>query len=168
MFVLAQDVERLGCEFSAGPALHGRIGEQTLDPECENPFDLTGWRHPKLLQWAKQHRPDLIWAALTLVQAWIAEGMPPDTLTLGNFESWAEVMSSICNVVGLDGLHANWREWHEGQPSDLPVLRKVWATWRSEFGDQKVKAAELLPVIGPIIDLDAETSTQPSPNSGSA
>lgn len=125
-----------------------------LDPGCDNPFERTGWRHPNLLQWAKRHRPELIWAALTLVQAWVAEGKPSGGLTFGKFESWAETMSGICEVVDLRDLHANWREWREGQPSDVPVLRKVWAAWRAEFADQKIKAAKLLPVIGSIIDLN--------------
>src|SRR5437762_894618 len=36
-----------------------------LDPGCDNPYERTGFRHPKLLQWAKENRPALIWAALT-------------------------------------------------------------------------------------------------------
>jgi hypothetical protein len=125
-----------------------------LDPGCDNPSERTGFRHPNLLRWVKQHRPELIWAALTLVQAWVTEGMPAGGLTMGKFESWAEVTSGICEVVGLPDLHANWREWHEGQPSDVPLLQKVWAVWRSQFGDQKVKATNLLPIIGRLLDLD--------------
>jgi hypothetical protein len=125
-----------------------------LDTHCDNPYERTGFRHPKLLAWAKQHRPELMWAALTLVQAWVAEGMPDGGLTVGKFERWAEVTSGICEVVGLPDLRANWGEWHEQRPSELPRMRKVFAAWRAVFGDKRVKAKALLPVIGEHFDLD--------------
>ncbi len=127
-----------------------------LDPHTDRPFDRTGFRHPDLIGWMHEMRNDLIWAALTLVQAWIAEGMPYGTLVVGMYEGWAGVMSGIAQVVGLPDLRGNWREWNEGQPSDVNLLRKVFRAWSIEFGDRKVKAKDLLPVIGRILDIDPD------------
>ena len=38
----------------------------------------------------KANRGQLVWAALTLCQAWVAAGKPPGKETLGMFEAWAE------------------------------------------------------------------------------
>ena len=57
----------------------------------ENPYERTGFRHRDLKAWTREHRGDLVWAALTLVQAWVAQGMPRGSLTLGKYEQWAAV-----------------------------------------------------------------------------
>jgi len=78
------------------PALSMEISRRTvsirLDREMERPWEETGFRHPRLRQWATENRGDLIWAILTLVQAWIFAGQPACKKTLGSFEQWAEVL----------------------------------------------------------------------------
>ena len=44
-----------------------------------------------------------MWAALTLIRAWIAAGRPKGKKTLGKFEGWAEVMGGILQVAGVPG-----------------------------------------------------------------
>lgn len=39
------------------------------------------------------NRSELVWSALTLAQAWVAEGMPRGPVTVGKFESWATTLS---------------------------------------------------------------------------
>jgi hypothetical protein len=97
-----------------------------------------------------------VWAALTLIQAWVAEGMPEGSLVVGKYERWAMVMSGIMDVVQLPGLRENWEEWSQGRPSPAVALGKVVAAWRGEFGDRKVKAKALLPVIGWLLDVDPD------------
>ena len=47
-----------------------------IDPRTDRPWERTGWRHPELLSWVDEHRPLLVWAALTLVRRWLARGRP--------------------------------------------------------------------------------------------
>src|SRR6201999_4247954 len=47
-----------------------------LDPHMDNPYDRRGYRHPHLDDWVAEHRGELVWAVLTLVQAWVAAGLP--------------------------------------------------------------------------------------------
>ncbi len=47
-----------------------------LDPKVDRPWERTGFRHPELREWILENRALLIWAALVLIQAWIAAGRP--------------------------------------------------------------------------------------------
>jgi len=125
-----------------------------LDPLTDHPFDRTGFRHPNLIAWIDDHRSELVHANLTLGQAWVAEGMPRGSLVVGMYEDWSGVGSGIAEVAGLPDLRDNWDEWNESRPSDANLIRKVVAAWRMEFGDRNVKARELLPIIGLLLDID--------------
>jgi len=125
-----------------------------LDPQTDRPFDRTGFRHPNLIAWVHERRSDLVHASLSLGQAWVAEGMPKGPLVVGMFEDWSGVASGIAEVVGLPDLRENWAEWNESRPSDANLIRKVVAAWRTEVGGHEVKAKDLLPVIGALLDID--------------
>ena len=47
-----------------------------IDPKCSRPWERKDFKHPKLRLWADQHREELVWASLTLIQAWVAAGKP--------------------------------------------------------------------------------------------
>ena len=93
------------------PGLSLEVARRTvairLDSGVEKPWQRQGFRHPKLRYWARQHRGQLIWAALTLVQAWIAAGKPAGQQSLGSYESWAEVVGGIQEVAGIPGFLGN-------------------------------------------------------------
>lgn len=75
-----------------------------LDARVARPQDRTGFREPNLPRWAREHRGQLVWSALTLAQAWIAAGRPgPDARVppLGGFESWRGVLGGIVSHAGL-------------------------------------------------------------------
>ncbi len=79
-----------------------------LDPKMDQPWLRNGFRHPDLRRWARENRGDLVWAALTLGQAWIAAGRPePNVVALGNFEAWTAVIGGILQVAEVPGFLAN-------------------------------------------------------------
>jgi hypothetical protein len=43
-----------------------------LDSEVERPWERSGFLHPNLQSWARANRGRLIWAALTIIRAWVA------------------------------------------------------------------------------------------------
>jgi hypothetical protein len=131
-----------------------RVIPTRLDPHTDRPFDRTGFHHSDLIAWTDGHRSELVHANLTLLQAYLAEGVPRGSLVVGMFEDWAGVMSGIADVVGLPDLRANWSEWNDNRPSDANLIRKVVAAWHAEFADRQVRARDLLPVIGPLLDID--------------
>ena len=128
-----------------------------LDPQDPRPWDRTDFRHDDLIGWAADNRGDLIWAALTLIQAWVAEGMPHGSVTVGMFESWSRTISGIFEVVGIPGLRENWEEWFDDGPSEEKRRSRIVEAWRDEFGTDEVKAVQLLPVLGPHLDIEPDS-----------
>src|SRR5262249_7584717 len=78
-----------------------------LDAKIDTPWERTDFRHTNLLAWAKAHRAQLVWAALTLCRAWIVAGKPAGKQKLGMFEGWVETMGGILDVAGVRGLLTN-------------------------------------------------------------
>ena len=66
-----------------------------MDARSEHPHLRKNFRHPRLKAWVEEHEGALVWAALTLVQAWIAAGRPLGSKTFGMFESWAESAGGV-------------------------------------------------------------------------
>jgi hypothetical protein len=66
-----------------------------LLPPCERPWtrEPNQFRHPCLIDYVKRHRAKLVWAALTLVQNWLASGKPSFSgRPLGSFEAWSRTV----------------------------------------------------------------------------
>jgi hypothetical protein len=96
--------------------------------------------------WAKQHRGDLIWACLTLVNNWIAQGMPEPTrngANIGSFEQWARVHGGILEAAGIDGFLGNRqdRDSLSGEEQSIPAFIDAWY---EKHGRETVLASDLL------------------------
>ncbi|HZQ03697.1 MAG TPA: hypothetical protein VFA88_06740 [Gaiellaceae bacterium] len=85
-----------------------------LDAGVELPELRTGFRHPDLLRWAREHRAELVWAALVLGRAWVAAGCPDGpNPQLGGFEEWSRVLGGVLHVAEVPGFLANVDEMRE-------------------------------------------------------
>ena len=63
---------------------------------------------PELLDWAREHRGELVWSALVLVRFWLAPDRPRTAKArLGGFENWVRVIGGIVGHAGLPGFLAN-------------------------------------------------------------
>jgi hypothetical protein len=119
-----------------------------LDPATERAWQRRNdWRHPNLLGWAREHRVELIQAALTLTLGWIDAGRPSDTPRLGMFESWSEVMGGILLVADVPGFLENLDDTYRGLADDgndpMAQLQPVIAAWWKSDSTPKT-AGELL------------------------
>jgi hypothetical protein len=76
-----------------------------LDPKRSDPEHRTGFRHSDLIDWAVQHRADLIRALLILGRWWFLKGAPLSSTVppLGNFTRWAQVIGGILECAGISG-----------------------------------------------------------------
>jgi putative DNA primase/helicase len=83
-----------------------------LDAGVEFPEGRTGFRHPDLLGWAREHRGELVWAALVLARGWVGAGRPvPDGApVLGGLEDWSRVLGGILGHAGIEGFLGNIAE----------------------------------------------------------
>jgi putative DNA primase/helicase len=118
-----------------------------IDSQSERPEDRTGFRHPDLIQWVKDHRAHLAWACLTIIQAWVARGRPLwQGVAIGSYEAWRGVMGGILDVAGVKGFLANYnqsRRQGDGEQEAWSLfVRKWWKKHRSK----RVSASPLVPL----------------------
>jgi putative DNA primase/helicase len=141
------------------PTMTTEIARRTirirLNPKQEQPWQREGFRHNDIKAWALERRPVLIWAALTLIQNWIAKGKPaPANKPLGSFESWSRVMGGILAAADIDGFLENLDEFYEAADSEGSVLKHFVDLWFSKFGETKVSGAELFALTNEIEGFD--------------
>ena len=129
------------------PALSKELGRRTvrcrLDRGCERPAEVAGFRHPRLLAWTRDHRGELLAAALTLVRAWVARGRPPGGEVMGMYEAWAEVVGGVLAVAGIPGLLANRAEFQASQSQVQDEWPAFLAAWGRAYGDRPVDVGAL-------------------------
>jgi hypothetical protein len=114
-----------------------------LDAKVDAPWERTGFRHPNLPKWTRDNRGQLVWAALTLVRAWMAAGRPAGLGLLGMFEAWVEVVGGILDVAGVPGLLANAKEFRQTATDQTAEWTEFLAAWWQRHGPSRVGIAEL-------------------------
>jgi hypothetical protein len=80
-------------------------------PDVARPELRSDFRHSDLPGWCMEYRPELIWALCTLIQNWVAKGMPDGKKTIGSFDRWARVTGGILEAAGIDGFLGNLSAW---------------------------------------------------------
>jgi hypothetical protein len=94
------------------------------------------FKHHPLEHWVDHNRGDLLWACLTLGQAWVAKGRPPfsGARTMGTFEAWVRVIGGILDVAGL-GEHflANQDQLFEAMDLEMQPWRDFVTAWHVEL-----------------------------------
>ena len=96
------------------------------------------------------------WAALTLIQAWVAAGKPLcEEKVLGSYEDWSAVMGGILAVNQVEGFLSNregFCEYHD--PEWAAFVQQWWETFR----DKKVGVGGLFDIaVESGIELAGET-----------
>lgn len=122
-----------------------RVAPIRLDAIMEHPEERTGFRHPDLPGWVREHRADLVSACLSLIEAWRRAGSPRSSVTLGRYEAWAATMGGILGVAGIPGLLGNRETIHlsDRETGEWSAFLEVWeATHKSEA----ITAGQLLDV----------------------
>lgn len=124
-----------------------------LDAERENPEERTGFRHPDLPKWARANRGRLVHACLVLIRAWLAAGSPkwkpgPNTVKIGSFESWCEVLGGILDVAGVPGFLQNRQETKARAGEVDAEWGRFFDEWAARFGlGTPVAVRELFPLV---------------------
>lgn len=90
--------------------------------------------------WASAHRGKLVWAALVLVQNWISQGRPKGD-SRHRYDRWAATVSGILQCAGIEGFLGN-----ADQTLKPTRDEEFLGAWRARFGDEPVKASDLLPL----------------------
>jgi hypothetical protein len=106
-----------------------RVLPSRLVPDTDHPEHRTGFRHPDLPQWVREHRGELLAAAFTLWRNWLATGRPEANVTMGSFERWARTIGGVLQQAGIAGFGTTTTDWlsyseeDNGWPDHLRQLR---------------------------------------------
>ena len=131
------------------PAVSSEIARRAvsirIDPKVDCPWERKPetFRHPNLLEWAQENRPQLIHAALTLIRAWVSRGRPRGKASLGSYEEWAATIGGILEVAGVPGFLANRDRFYSRADRETEGWRGLIAAWWERYGSSAVGVKDL-------------------------
>ena len=139
-FIIAGNNPRMSSELVRRSVLI-RLDAQTHD------LTKRQFRYSDLQRWAAENRAELIWAALTIIQNWIAMGREaaPNKPKLASFESWAETIGGILYWAGVDGFLENQDDLKELVDAEDAGLHDFIQLWWNVFQDQAVQVGNVDP-----------------------
>ena len=131
-----------------------------IEPNIARPADRPAelFNEPDLFRHVIEKRGDYIWAVLTLVRHWFAQGQPPSVKSFGSFQSWVRVVGGILEAAG----YARFLDTRDRIYADETSGEGAWSTfmsaWWSEYGSEPVtpgRAMALADERGIYLDIDA-------------
>lgn len=142
----------VGCAWIASgnnPAISSEISRRTvrcrLDAGVDRPWMRreTEFKHADIKQWAEEHRGELIWAALTMIRAWLAAGSPMGQTKLGMFEGWSSVIGGILHNADVPGFLENLAEFYDASDDEGDQWRSLLSAWWTAYGDHPMGVSDL-------------------------
>lgn len=132
-----------------------------------HPEKRTGFRHPNLRAWAAAHREELVWAALTLVQGWVAAGAPPwSGVPIGSYETWSRVIGGILERAEVAGFTQQLSTLAGTGDEETDEQVEFVQAWWKRYGGQWVRPADLVVVAVLCGAFYVETAKDPSSRLG--
>jgi len=114
-----------------------------IDPRVDRPWLRAKFKHTAIAAWAKENRPALVHAVLTLVQAWIAAGQPLHPVPLGSFEAWSAMLGGVLGVAQIPGFLGNLDELYETADTDGQMWREFTTAWWGTYHGEPQKVGDL-------------------------
>lgn len=131
-----------------GGNLARRIVPVRLDSPEARPWlrDTSSFKHPELREWITENRGRIIAAILTVVRGWVVAGKPTatDIVSLGSFESYAKIVSSLLAFMGVKGFLGNLEQLYNEIDTDTPAWASFFGVWLKEAGPQPITVADLV------------------------
>lgn len=102
------------------------------------------YKHTELERWTKQNRGRLVWAVLTMIAKWRADGCPNGNQSLKSYVGWANVVGGILASIGIEGFLDN-RDRHQVEfDEEAAAETEFFEEWSKRYGPKVVRAMELL------------------------
>jgi len=145
--VLVVPVQCLWLATGNNPSLSDELGRRAvpifLDANVERPEERSEFRHDDLKQWSLEHRSDIIWSLLVLVQCWIDRGRPRPDRRMGSYESWSDVVGGILKVSGFEGFLDNRSRLQDDSLAEMQAWRTLVEIWHERFGGSPVRSSDV-------------------------
>jgi hypothetical protein len=119
-----------------GRSLRIRLDAQTAHPEQRKKF-----RHPNLVEYARENRAALVGALVTLARA--APESDPDAPVLGGYEAFCRRMSATLKAIGIEGLLGDRGDRSSLSSSEIALFAFVEA-WADRYAGKEVEIKDLL------------------------
>lgn len=115
-----------------------------MDAKQARPWQRTGFRHPKLVQWITESRGTIIVAILIIAKSWILAGRPSKELpVMGSFESWVDLIGNILEFAGIQGFLMNLEEMYDTADEETPQWENFVSVWHETLHSNYYTVAEL-------------------------
>jgi hypothetical protein len=137
-----------------------RVVPIRLVADCEQPALRNNFRHSDIVQWAYDHRVQLIQACLTIIQYGLSSNARATTPRLGSFTKYCAVMSKILASCGIDTFLENAIQRIEGDNDRINMWRAFFTLWYEEFGNAWVSAGQAYESLRESIDLPLKDDTK--------
>ena len=132
-----------------------RICAIRLDAKMPDPTARGGFKH-ELPTWVIEQRSDIVWAALTLIQHWVASGKRPFSgKRVASFEQWSLVMGGILEAAEIKGFGTNAATFRQARNVRGNAWRAVVGEWWAEHRSEYVGTAEIWPLVV-ALDVDGD------------
>lgn len=135
-----------GNNVSMSKELIRRLAPIQLDANCHVAWKGRTFKHD-LSTWPMANRGKLVWACLTLCQAWVAAGMPAGRQLSGKYEVWSRVLDGILSNAGVTSLLSNHQEFGEtATVTDQDQWAELVSEWWRQYSGRKVAVKHLYPI----------------------
>ncbi|MFG2984942.1 hypothetical protein ACGFYQ_27410 [Streptomyces sp. NPDC048258] len=119
-----------------------RLGCSHPHPEDRDPDQFkTGG---DLLEWAGDHREEILHAMLVLVADWVAAGALKGKKTLACYVPWTRTMDGFLRHIGVEGFLEGRTEAVAAQDPDGEEWAALLTAWRKRFGPAWVSVRDVL------------------------
>lgn len=102
-----------------------------LEVEQENAEDRSGFRHPDLLGYVREHRGELAVAAVTILRAYVVAGKPRQKLLpWGTFDEWSGLVRAAVVWLGMADPAKTRIELRDRADTEAAALRMLLMGWQ--------------------------------------
>ena len=98
--------------------------------------------YPDLFNYVVEHRPDLVWAVLVALRAWLVHGEPDSKRDTSRFPQWDKLIAQALVWYGYADPMRGGDELRDVDPVK-EAKREVVRQWSMKFGDSTVSALDL-------------------------
>jgi hypothetical protein len=138
----------LGNNVTVNGDLSRRVYRIRLAPTMANPQDrdANSFRHPDIKRWTREHRPELIAAALTLVRAWFVGERVENASgrRFGSFERWGGMIGGILDNAGVEGFLGSLVEWRSETDYEATFWGEHLHWLQREFGAEEFTVPDVV------------------------
>ncbi len=128
----------------AARTLRSRLVPKDNRPELRDNFKIDG----EFETWVQKNRPEIVWSFLTLIQNWVAKGMPRGKEKLGGFEAWCSVIGGILAAADIPGLLEDREDFLDASSEDdAEEWGEAVEVWWARYKGGSVRSGQLVELL---------------------